>query len=170
MSAKAKIIRKPDSKWDDPEFRKIIRRMWIDEKASYSAIADATGQTRAMIAGGVRRMKLPMRSPKPFVPKVRKPTPYEKVDKLVRLVSTTQITDIRSREDDPIPVLLDGKPITVANVGPRHCRWPVSGNGLTMQFCGHTQKGEGSYCEKHLLRLVNPEASERFRKAWGLAS
>lgn len=164
------IQRKPESKWDDPEFRETIRRMWVDEKATYRQIAEATGATHGSISGGVRRMKLPMRSPKLYKAPVRKPKPYDKVDKLVRLVSTTQDTDIKRRDDDPVPVLLDGKPITVLTVRDSICRWIVHGNGIAAQFCGHAIQPGRSYCPDHFVRIVNHEASERFRKAWGLGS
>jgi hypothetical protein len=73
----------------------------------------------------------------------------------------------------PAPNAIDGKPVTLANAGPGHCRWP-HGDPAAADFhlCGHNVAGEGeSYCAYHrrkAFRKPSPAeaAAERPPKLW----
>jgi hypothetical protein len=97
--------------------RESIRRMWVDEKKSYTEIADILNTSRATISGLVRRMKLPKRNPTPFAKERPKPLPKPAAERLVRLVSSPQAaTETERTAYDATALLIDGKPITVLNV------------------------------------------------------
>ncbi len=55
----------------------------------------------------------------------------------------TEATDLPSQ-----PILTE--PITIWDLKPRHCRWPVSGEREHTMFCGtHTISENCSYCSTH---------------------
>lgn len=146
------------------DVRESVRRMWVAESKSYTEIADILGVSRSTISGLVHRMKLPKRNPTPYA-RIEPPRPKRPpMDRLVRPVSAPQEPSPPNID----PILLDGKPITVMNVTKDHCRWPISGEGINLQFCGHTPREGGQYCSSHTVRSLDPQASQRFRKNWGL--
>lgn len=71
---------------------------------------------------------------------------------------------VRAPEPDPSPP--DGAPVTVLNVGPRHCRWPI-GDPLEpgFHFCGKERAPGRPYCAEHAaiayVKVPDKKASRR---------
>ncbi len=162
------LVYKPVSPWT-PDRDSAILRMWADGESSRE-IARALGDvvSRAAVIGRLRRLGAPKR-PSPVAtikraPHIRKPP----VPKLTSQTSQQEATEIERTAYDAAPLLLDGKPVTILTVNDKMCRFPVNGNGINTQFCGHSPAPGRAYCPHHVMRVINPEASEKFRKAWGL--
>ena len=63
----------------------------------------------------------------------------------------------------PPEVLTD--PVDFFNLCPHHCRWPVSGEGLAMLYCGAQKHGQFSYCLGH-CRMAWQTPAQRTKKRW----
>lgn len=73
---------------------------------------------------------------------------------------------IKPMADEPKPAVDEnGDPITVANVGRAHCRFPHGEPGTSaFRFCGHP-KTIGSFCDFHGPRCYDPQHPPRSRAA-----
>ena len=61
----------------------------------------------------------------------------------------------RPRQPDPAPVLrADGEPHDMLSLPYGACRWPISGQGKHMRFCGHVAGIDAPYCEFHARKSV----------------
>ena len=49
--------------------------------------------------------------------------------------------------DAPLEVVENA--VNLSGLEPQHCRWPVSGDGLTTLFCGTDKLAHHSYCAHH---------------------
>jgi GcrA cell cycle regulator len=54
-------------------------------------------------------------------------------------------------------------PVTLLNLQSHHCRWPVSGEGASMLFCGANKSDGSSYCAHHRARSCGKQP--RFDRA-----
>jgi GcrA cell cycle regulator len=124
--------------WTDEEIE-TARRMQLDGK-TFSEIGRALNRTRSSVSGMLHRhgfaLGVERKVPAKFTKPVRLPKLREKRE-CVRL-------------DEPPPrVRADGEPVTILNVGPGECRWPIGDVGDPgFRLCGH-QVARGGYCEYH---------------------
>lgn len=56
--------------------------------------------------------------------------------------------------------------ITLLDLKPEHCRWPIAGAGETTVFCGAATKENSSYCPTHhAVAYLPPREARREKRA-----
>jgi GcrA cell cycle regulator len=109
-----------------------------DQGFSAEQIAAKIGVTRNAVIGKVNRLGLVKQDTRPKT--VRKLKPHIRNARLEPAVQAKPL---------PLPVL-DSKsdaPVTLLDLEPHHCRWPVS--DAPFMFCGGAKQDGSSYCEYH---------------------
>ena len=122
---------------------------------SFSQIAVKLGlTTRNAAIGRANRLRLPKE------PRVRR----EKQSRVERH------TPFRppALKTEPLPLMdqQSDAPVTLLDLEPHHCRWPVS--DAPYAFCGATKQDGSSYCGHHHRVAIssNAAASSTARKPW----
>lgn len=124
--------------------------------ATYGEIGAALGVTRSAALGKGNRIGLRVR--KSTVAARPKPPADRRSD--TRADGTFyRKGGIRSFVKEPtyrdLPVETSPSAVSLMNLKPGTCRWPVSGDGAATMFCGEPQANDGcSYCEAHKLRSI----------------
>ncbi len=121
------------------EERETRLRELYEQGFSASQIAvELDGVTRNAVCGKIDRLGLEgrRRSMKPKgvrKPRVQRHTPF-------------RLPDLRT---EPLPIMdqQSDAPVTLLDLEPHHCRWPVS--DAPYMFCGGTKQDGSSYCGHH---------------------
>lgn len=121
----------------------ILKSLWGQHKTK--AIAHVLGVSKNAVCGRGGRLKLPK---------------YE------RLVSVREkrVNKPKLVERRPPPKPVNPLNIPFFDLEPRHCRFPVEGEGYKTLFCGHTVAGENSYCGFHCSIVY--EAPKARKPSW----
>jgi hypothetical protein len=68
----------------------------------------------------------------------------------------------KPRGERAVPPRRVGK-ISVMELEPWHCRWPMSGTGAGTLFCGKKPEGSQVYCEEHMKLGTGPRYNPNIR-------
>jgi len=129
---------------------------------SFGVIARSLGVSRGACIGKASRLGLPA---KKAVLKLdwgeavgRRPedTAGRRPEKERRRHGTNRRRWLRDQSSHPVAPAWDDLPdeasdqsVTIGDLRAGHCRWPVSGHGVAMLYCGAAKYGESSYCAWH---------------------
>lgn len=141
--------------WTD-ESVATAKKLWA-EGCSASVIAQQLGGvSRNAVMGKIHRLKLATRPQvetkvaversKPFIRTAR--LPKAKVDP-VKVAAVKKLVERTAALPAPKPLNF-----TLLELNHGDCRWPVSGEGAGMLFCGHNVEVGKSYCECHARMSV----------------
>jgi GcrA cell cycle regulator len=132
-----------------------------DQGLSASQIAaELGGMTRNAVIGRAGRLGLEKqkRGPKTVREQQSKVPQIRRVH-LSGLSEDSVVKNILRKRSEPIPVL-DSKsdaPVTLFDLEPHHCRWPVQ--DAPYLFCADTKQDGSSYCSRHFgvsKRVASP--------------
>jgi len=121
-----------------------IEKLLLTRQHSAKAIADMLGRTRNSIVGIIWRtphlhaIGLPGSVPAPLAKGAEKR--YATAERRLRWAP-------QRVGDHP-------RPLTLVRLQPSHCKYPLSGEGADMLFCGAARTPESSYCAKHRALCV----------------
>lgn len=133
--------------WTEPRLA-LLKKLHF-EGLSFSYMAAQIGLSRCACIGKAHRIGLPRRKKTWAKTKTSIPRPlkHNNTNKLRALLNgrTYGPTDLEPEiAIDPIGIIDPALKL-------HHCRWPVSGHGLGIMFCGRDVACDTSYCAKHLL-------------------
>ena len=127
-----------------PDLKKKIVKLY-KEGLSYSEIGKKLGGNRNQIAGLVNRIRAAgLIKEVRGKPVAKKPKPQRAPEPKPVLV-----------EDDFDPFFVEstngefGKRISILDLQPRQCKYPVHSQGSFHLFCGETDTGDSRYCQMH---------------------
>lgn len=107
-------------------------------------IAELLGVTKNAVIGRAKRLGLSrtkearVKSHKPLAPFGSWPrTGWDRIRRIFK------------PRADPVPVVYTPGGITIMDLTGSTCRWPVSGTGADMMYCGGEVHKEQSYCLEH---------------------
>jgi GcrA cell cycle regulator len=161
--------------WNDERIEQ-LRTLW-SEGLSCNEIANRIdGVTRNAVIGKAHRMGLPGRAPrKNFLP--RKPVSRIRTAKAAKtaakrwpihtLGGSTSLAPPMAPTALPDPTAFDNErlasgSVTLLDLEPHHCRWPVGTTDLANhRFCGCTPVEGLPYCEVHAARAFAPPTVAR---------
>ncbi len=126
--------------WTD-ERVSLLKKLWGEGRTAAEIAKELGGVTRNAVIGKAHRLKLSNRV-----------SPIQQNTKKVPLAKTMEEKPKAARLARPAIVEEEfkGKGVTMAELTPRMCRWPI-GDPKTenFQFCGCTAEAGGPYCETH---------------------
>lgn len=164
-------------KWSDE--RETELRGYYADGLVHSEIAARMGITRNATIGKAHRLGLEQRA---FRPKPR-PKPWEKLGITERTwhrrnqkaagryrkitVSGGLVREAKYGGDQATELAPEkgGRPLTIVELGPHACRWPLSGEGAKMLFCGADKVFGHSYCPRH-CEMAYATPRQRSEKYW----
>lgn len=136
-----------------PEDEKIVREKWGFHSAAVIARHFLQGRySRNAVLGKSHRMGLKgaLQTTDPLAPPPK-----------ARVMSTKPKLVVVPPIPEPVPLLIDGKRITLMELGRGMCKWPISHmNDPEMHFCGRADDGKGPYCEHHHRKGVQPQTGK----------
>lgn len=143
-AAPERIVRPGNQeKWDD-EMAELAKARW-KAGASGKAIGDEIGKSRSAVMGKLHRMGLRRH---------QQTTPRSAIAQQAAR-ATAASAHYKQRKRAPWSDVAEIKPeITPTAVGivdleRHHCRWPVSGEGAAMRYCGGNAADGYPYCSRH---------------------
>jgi GcrA cell cycle regulator len=167
-------IRNPWSDAEDARLRELVA-----ENLSYAAISALMGRNRNACIGRAHRIGLQVKGTRPItVKKVRQ----DVAKAIVKLFPATQAplrlkppaqkapAPAPAQDNKPVPLYAQpeasttafGKPRTLVDLQPHHCRWPVSGERADTLFCcADREVMTRPYCAEHHLVAWRPPADKR---------
>jgi GcrA cell cycle regulator len=140
--------------WDETNAALAVERWRAGDSAAQ--IGKRLGCTRNSVLGKVHRLGMATRA-KPSAPAVRKPKPTVQ----------WKAKATPPRPPRAYPVILPEGPgtATILTLEAFMCKWPMSGDGEAITFCGAGRAGSGPYCARHTLISHQPPAPRRSRSA-----
>lgn len=153
-----------------------LKALWAEGKLSASAIASRLGVAgRNSVISKAHRLNLPGRKPRARPggaavrkqsAKARRQTPAQSRSSLSKLLGRPPLS---GAQVSTAPLVEPAREIavTLMQLRPRHCRWPVGEEpGQHQLFCGAPKGIEQSYCPYHqAMSCANP-AQAAARAAW----
>lgn len=165
-----------NEKWSH-ELKEQLKQFW-GEGLTSSEIARKLGNgiSRSAVIGKAHRLHLARRAPtverkrhniKAGDRPLARPSLVPGDRKTAAQPSLAPIKAKKSVEPAPLlrPHALrtkDGDRITILNIGPQMCRWPIGDpREEDFHFCGHRHANEGPYCDYHASIAYQPLALKR---------
>lgn len=169
--------------WTDEQVA-TLKRLWLTDGLSASQIAKAMGGglTRSAVIGKVFRLQLPKRSKDnaALQGKVNgRRAATQRAKSFARRLAAPPPPRPPAVAPTPVPLIpIQHDPVTILTMSRSHCRWPLSGQGADMLFCGAPRAGE-HWCSRHkpigvraeakaLKKLPDASAARRGDKTTGL--
>lgn len=159
--------------WTDAEVE-TLKTMWNKGHSAGEITEEIPGVTRNSVIGKAYRLGLRehVNAPKlnkTISVKAKTEQPVKKLvrDRRVKIskpdpVKVAEVRKIAERAQAlPAPAPLN---FTLLELNHDDCRWPVSGEGAKMLFCGHNVEDGKSYCPCH-VRMSVGRGTESERKA-----
>lgn len=148
--------------WTDEDDARL--RQLIEEHLSYAQIGEIVGRSKGSCIGRAHRLGIHNSKTKPM--------PKKKVAEAVsRAVSSLfPPRPVNTQDNAPVPLYPQpeasttplGKPRTLMQLQPHHCRWPVSGERAETLFCGAVRETmTRPYCAEHHLVAWRPSPDRR---------
>lgn len=142
----------PGNKWPEAD-TEIVLAKWGKHSAAVIAKRFLQGRySRNGVIGKAHRMGLKgaLQTTDPLAPPPK-----------ARVMSKPKPKVVPPPLPDPEPLLIDGKRITLLELSPGMCKWPISHmNDPEMHFCGRADDGKGPYCEHHHRKGVQPQTGK----------
>lgn len=126
--------------WED-EMDKILLKNYNKMRAKQ--IAEMLGVTKNAVIGRAKRLGL-SRTKKTHIKSHKPPAPFGSW----RRKGWDRIQRMFRPRPEPVPVVYKPGGITFMDLTNATCRWPVSGTGADMMYCGGEVHKE-SYCLEH---------------------
>ena len=151
-------MREP-SFWTDERVEELKTR-WANNETGTEIYHAMGARSRNAVVGKVYRLKLSFRATKHAKPgnsakrRIRKTVHY--VDGRVFIVKGEAMIE------DPIPAFTNPK--RLMELKDAHCRWPGSGAGAEMLYCGAPVLDGQSYCAAHYA--IAHDGKPRVRAPW----
>jgi GcrA cell cycle regulator len=125
------------TKWTEERIE-LLKQLTVEGRSA-SIIAALLGVTRNAVIGKWHRLRLSLnRPPRP------RPSRPPRVPRAPAVIRKPQIAYITS-----LPFESPENPLTLFELEPHHCRWPVGLEGGPHLFCGNTVADGRSYCGRH---------------------
>jgi GcrA cell cycle regulator len=171
-------IRNLWSEADDARLRELIA-----ENLSYAAIGALIGRNRNACIGRAHRLGIQVKGTRPITVKKVKQDVARAVTKLFppkpasqakpsapKAPATAPLQDNKPQpryEQPEASTTAFGKPRTLVDLQPHHCRWPVSGERAETLFCCADRESLTSpYCTEHRLIAWRPTTRQLTEKAY----
>jgi len=173
-------IRNLWSEADDTRLRELIA-----ENLSYAAIGALIGRNRNACIGRAHRLGIQVKGtrpitvkkvkqdvaqaivklfpPKPASQRLRPPAPKAPATAPAPVQDNKPQPRYEQPEASTTPF---GKPRTLVDLQPHHCRWPFQGERADTMFCGANREGHGPYCQNHRLIAWRPTTRQLTEKAY----
>lgn len=138
------------------ELSTMAESLWLEGKSgtevSIHLRTHGLHVTRSAVIGKLKRMGVKRTTPDaPKATRVKKSR-----DRAISANQCKPLKDIPLKQIEAVRV----DPVGIFDLGPRHCRWPVSGEGAATMFCGHAKVkgGHSAYCKSHLEIGTRPKS------------
>ena len=148
-----------------------LKKLWLEgQSASQIAKQLGGGVTRNAVIGRLHRDGL-MKSGVPAArlearERPRPPKPVRQTPSLPALVTPSKPRPVKVKLAQPKPVSVAGEKITIVNLEPAMCKWPVGDPQHTdFHFCGNARHDDAPYCEFHCeVAYATSVTNQRLKK------